>query len=120
MRRTATVVAEKLSAMVALGAFNSRLKDFYDLHVILAHMDIDDELLRDAIQTTFERRRIPLPDELPVVFTPEFLEDGLKEVQWQAFLQRSSLSSVGLDIAGVVTDLMERLWPLMTATPTGR
>lgn len=30
----ATVVAEKLNAMVVLGALNSRMKDFYDMHVI--------------------------------------------------------------------------------------
>ena len=75
----ATVVAEKLNATVVLGALNSRMKDFYDMHVILTHMGIDDDLLRAAIQGTFERRNVPLPEVLPVAFTPEFLKDGIKE-----------------------------------------
>lgn len=109
----ATVVAEKLNATVVLGALNSRMKDFYDMHVILTHMNIDDELLRDAIRATFDRRNVPLPEEVPVAFTPEFLDDSIKEIQWQAFLRRSSLSSFGLDLATVLADLKKRLWPLL-------
>jgi hypothetical protein len=111
----ATVVAEKLNATVVLGALNSRMKDFYDMHVILGHMDIDDDLLRDAIRATFDRRNVPLPEEVPVAFTPEFLEDGIKETQWQAFLRRSALSSFNLDLTRVLADLKNRLWPLLLA-----
>ena len=111
----ATIVAEKLNATVVLGALNSRMKDFYDMHVILAHMEIDDDLLREAIRATFERRNVPLPEELPVAFTPEFLEDGIKETQWRAFLRRSSLSAFGLDLATVLADLKKRLRPLLSA-----
>ena len=111
----ATVLGEKLNATVVLGALNSRMKDFYDMHIILTHMDIDDSILRDAIRATFERRNVPLPEELPVAFTPEFLEDGIKEAQWQAFLRRSSLSSFHLDLASVLADLKKRLWPLLSS-----
>ncbi|MBT4815488.1 MAG: nucleotidyl transferase AbiEii/AbiGii toxin family protein [Lentisphaerae bacterium] len=111
----ATVVAEKLNATVVLGALNSRMKDFYDMHVILAHMDIEDELLCNAIRATFDRRDVPLPDEVPVAFTPEFLEDDIKETQWRAFLRRSSLSAFGLDLAIVLAGLRKRLWPLLSA-----
>jgi len=111
----ATVVAEKLNATVVLGALNSRMKDFYDMHVILAHMEIDDDLLRDAIRATFERRNVPLPEELPVAFTPEFIEDASKETQWLAFLRRSSLSTFGFDLATVLANLKKRLWPLLSA-----
>lgn len=111
----ATVVAEKLNAMVILGAFNSRMKDFYDMHVILAHMKIDDELLREAIEATFARRNVPLPREIPVAFSPEFLEDGMKEAQWQAFLRRTGLDSFALELADVLVGLKERLWPVFRA-----
>lgn len=115
----ATVVAEKLNATVTLGTFNSRMKDFYDMHVLLAHTHIDDAILHDAIRSTFARRNVPLPEVLPVAFTPEFLEDGSKETQWRTFLRRSSLSSFGFDLATVVADLKKRLWPLLSAaTPT--
>lgn len=111
----AAVVAEKLNATVVLGALNSRMKDFYDMHVILSNMDIDDALLRAAVHKTFNRRNVPLPTKVPVAFTPEFLDDGIKETQWRAFLYRSGLASFGLDLASVLGDLKERLWPLLAA-----
>lgn len=109
----ATVVAEKLNAMVVLGALNSRMKDFYDLHVILRHMPLDDGLLAEAIRATFERRKVALPRELPVAFTAEFLDDGTKESQWRAFLRRSALAHTGFSLAGVLAELRERLWPVL-------
>ena len=109
----ATVVAEKLNAMVVLGALNSRMKDFYDMHVILTHMGIEDALLKEAVRATFERRNTPLPRELPVAFTPDFLEDGIKETQWQAFLRRSALAPFHVVLVDVLADLRERLWPVL-------
>ncbi|MEX2608086.1 MAG: nucleotidyl transferase AbiEii/AbiGii toxin family protein [Kiritimatiellia bacterium] len=115
----ATVVAEKLNAAVALGAFNSRMKDFYDMHVILSNMDIDDDILCKAIRITFKRRNMPVPEKVPVVFTAEFLENGSKEIQWRAFIRRSSLSLDGCDLATVLADLNRRLWPLLLGARKG-
>jgi predicted nucleotidyltransferase component of viral defense system len=39
--QVATVVAEKLEAIVQLGALNSRMKDFFDLHHISRHFELD-------------------------------------------------------------------------------
>jgi hypothetical protein len=52
-------------------------------------MNIDDDLLRDAIRATLQRRNVPLPEKLPVAFTPEFPEDSINQIQWQAFLRRA-------------------------------
>ncbi|MBA4386748.1 MAG: nucleotidyl transferase AbiEii/AbiGii toxin family protein [Verrucomicrobia bacterium] len=111
----ATVVAEKVNAMVVLGAMNSRMKDFYDVHMILTHIPIDGTLLVDAIRATFSRRKTSLPSDLPIVFTQEFLEDGTKETLWRAFLDRSLLSSFGMSLAEVLGDLKFWLWPLLQA-----
>lgn len=89
------------------------------MHAILAHTDIDDGLLRDAIRATFERRNVPLPEEMPVAFTAEFLENGMKEIEWRAFLRRSLLSSFGYDLATVLADLKHRLWPLLSGAGEG-
>jgi len=109
----ATVVAEKFNAMIVLGIMNSRLKDFYDVHVILNHMSIDDNDLADAIESTFERRKIPLPDRMPVVFTDDFINDGAKETQWRAFLKRSLLVDFDMSFRQVVNDLKQTLWPIV-------
>lgn len=109
----ATVVAEKFNAMVVLGMINSRLKDFYDVHVILHHMNIEDSELADAIAATFQRRNTPLPREIPVAFMQAFADEGNKEVQWNAFLKRSLLDDYGFSLSQVVQDLRLKLWPIV-------
>jgi len=109
----ATVIAEKVNAMVVHGFLNSRMKDFYDVYILLKYMDIDEDLLVRAIKATFNRRKIELPKILPIVFTGEFLEDGTKEILWKAFLNRSKLSNFKLTLADVQDSLHENIWPLM-------
>jgi hypothetical protein len=109
----ATVIAEKLNAMVVLGMMNSRIKDFYDIHVILRHMNVKEKELQAAIASTFKRRKVELPQKMPIAFTPEFLEDGSKEIQWQAFLHRSLLDEYGFTFRQIVDDLREKLWPIL-------
>ena len=109
----ATVVAEKFNAMIVLGMMNSRLKDFYDVHVILNHMNIDDRELAGAIESAFERRKTPLPEKTPLVFTDDFINDGAKETQWRAFLKRSLLVDCDLTFSQVVNDLRQELWPII-------
>ncbi len=107
----ATVVAEKFNAMIVLGMMNSRLKDFYDVYIILQHMGIDETQLAKAIQSTFQRRKTPLPTELPLVFTDDFLNDGNKETQWKAFLKRSLLTDCALSFSQIVESIQQQLWP---------
>jgi predicted nucleotidyltransferase component of viral defense system len=107
----ATVIAEKFNALVVLGYRNSRMKDFYDLYILLNHMHFSDEELLTAIKATFERRKVVLPQELPIAFTPAFLEDGTKNIQWNAFIRRSAVAST-LQLADVLEFLKKRLWDL--------
>ena len=57
----ATVVAEKVEAMVQLGLANSRMKDFFDVVVMARMFQFDGRELADAMRATFERRGTPLP-----------------------------------------------------------
>ena len=56
------VVAEKFEALVTLGLANSRMKDFYDLWMLAQHSSFDGEVLRQALQATFDRRQMPCAD----------------------------------------------------------
>ncbi|QQR89562.1 MAG: nucleotidyl transferase AbiEii/AbiGii toxin family protein [Myxococcales bacterium] len=86
-----TVVAEKLEAMVQLGMTNSRMKDFYDVMLLARDFDFDGESLVEAIRATFERRKTPLPEKLPVAIRPEFTEDSMKLAQWQGFKRKADI-----------------------------
>lgn len=68
---TYTVVAEKLHAIVLLGMTNSRVKDYFDLSVLLQREAFDADLLAQAIKATFARRGTALPVEMPVGLTDE-------------------------------------------------
>lgn len=84
-----TVVAEKLEAVVLLGEANSRMKDFYDLWFLSRNFEFEGETLVSAIRATFNRRKTPLPDELPTGLRDEF--PAIKTVQWNAFQRKSRL-----------------------------
>ena len=86
-----TVIAEKLEAAVSLGMANSRMKDFFDLDWLQAHQPFDYQVLRQAIQSTFERRQTPHPEDTPIALTPDFATDPNKVTQWKAFLRKSKL-----------------------------
>lgn len=91
-----TVIAEKLEAIVTLGMLNTRMKDYFDLWVLARHADIDGEIVSKAIHATFERRKTPIPAELPLGLTDEFTQDARKVRQWEAFLRKNGLAPVTL------------------------
>ena len=51
-----TVVAEKLQTILSRGAANTRLRDFYDLHMLWARREFKAEILDKAIRNTFANR----------------------------------------------------------------
>lgn len=90
-----TVVAEKLEAMVQLGMANSRMKDFYDMVVLARLFEFDGALLARAIRATFDRRKTPLPQGLPVALQPGFAEDASKRSQWAGFVRKTAAPDAG-------------------------
>lgn len=96
----ATVVAEKLHAVTILGITNSRMKDFFDLWVLLHDTTLDDAELRSAIEATFARRQTTIPTALPIGLSDAFAADATKQVQWKALLRKNKLDA--MDLAEVV------------------
>jgi predicted nucleotidyltransferase component of viral defense system len=94
----ATVVAEKLEAIVNLGMANSRMKDFYDLRALAAEGKLDAAQLANAIAATFARRGTPLPNDLPLGLSDEFAHDRAKIAQWKAFLNKNRLTAPDLHV----------------------
>jgi hypothetical protein len=104
-----TVVAEKLQAMVVLGRVNSRMKDFYDIWLLIRTHDLVPERLAQAIAATFERRRTLLPADVPDALSPGFARDEVKQRQWAAFAEGLTVEPGSLE--DVVRDLREFLMP---------
>jgi hypothetical protein len=93
----ATVVAEKLEAMVSLGMANSRMKDYFDLRALAREGVLDARLLGEAIAATFQRRGTALPIGVPLGLSDEFARDATKRAQWKAFLGKNRLDAPMLD-----------------------
>lgn len=87
-----TVIAEKLHAIALLGMTNSRLKDYFDLSVLLDRETLDTDLLAQAIKATFERRGMPVAESLPVGLADEFADDAPRQALWLAFLRKNDLA----------------------------
>ena len=91
-----TVVAEKFQALCALGMANSRMKDYFDLWMLLGNGELDDAELVRAIQATFSRRRTALPEGVPAGLSDAFAADAGKLTQWRAFVAKNKLNAVAL------------------------
>jgi hypothetical protein len=102
-----TVVAEKFHAINLLGMANTRLKDYFDLWVLLGEGTLEPSELRRAIEATFARRNMNLPKQLPTGLSDAFVQDAGKDAQWKAFLRKNRLEPVAL--ADVVTRLRDGL-----------
>jgi hypothetical protein len=114
-----TVVAEKLQAMVQLGMTNSRMKDFYDLHLMAQTFPFSGPTLREAIAATFARRTTEIPNGVSIALTDTFAKDDMKGKQWAAFLKRNELAEKARELLQVVEDLAAFLIPPMTAARGG-
>ena len=109
---TYTVIAEKLHAIALLGMTNSRLKDYFDLSVLLERETLDTGLLAQAIKATFERRGMAVPGALPVGLTDEFSQDASRQALWLAFLKKNEL--VPEPLPAVIGRLREGLTSVLT------
>jgi len=78
---------------VKLGMLNSRMKDFFDLWHLSKDFSFDGKTLAAAISASFETRGTAVPSEIPFALTAEFHDDREKNVQWNAFLNKSGLSA---------------------------
>ena len=109
-----TVVAEKTEAIVSLGIANSRMKDFYGLWTIAQTFTFEGDDLAEAIRWTFERRRTPLPEQLPVGLSDSFALE--RENQGRAFLARDRLEVAPVSLVKVINDLRTFLQPVLART----
>lgn len=98
-----TVVAEKFHAVCLLGMTNTRMKDYFDLWVLLDDNALDPSEMRRAIEATFERRKMSMPSSVPIGLADAFSADPTKQIQWSAFLKKNRLDTI------VLADVVNRL-----------
>lgn len=99
----APVVAEKLHAVTVLGMTNTRMKDFFDLALLLRDDTLDDAQLQRAVEASFARRQAAMPRAMPSGLSDAFAEDTTKQTPWRAFLNKNKLEPKDLrDVIGSI------------------
>ena len=78
-----TLIAEKLEAMVSLGAANTRVKDLWDIACLARNFTFEGETLRTAVAETFRRRGTSLGKQQPLALLPLYYEDTARAQRWQ-------------------------------------
>ena len=97
-----TVIAEKLHAIALLGMTNSRVKDYFDLSVLLEREALDINVLAEAIKATFNRRGT-VPVARLTGLSDEFASDTSRQSLWLAFLKKNQL------VAEPLSEIVSRL-----------
>lgn len=114
-----TAVAEKLEAMVVLGAANSRAKDYYDLRELPRALAFDGPTLVESIRRTFARRATPLPAGPLEGLSDAFASDTLNATRWRAFVSKNGLRVTEVDFLGVVGSIRRFSQPVLDAARDG-
>ena len=107
-----TIIAEKFHAMITLGTFNSRMKDFYDVYILLKNNDVRDIHLKAAILQTFNNRKTDFAKEHEL-FSESFHLNQNRQTLWLAFLSKMKITE-NLEFTFVVNNIMKRLYPIHT------
>lgn len=104
-----TVIAEKMHAVIDLADQNSRMKDYYDLFLILSKEDYKKDVLQEAIKRTFENRHTKY-DSDTMLFRDDFPDNASMQIKWRAF-NRKITSNAEMPFPEVTRFLQTTLRP---------
>ena len=84
-----TLLAEKLETIMARGTTNTRMRDFYDIHVIGRQEPFDSMILKRAVLATSNKRNTmdQIPDFGTILANVE--SDNVMRRQWENFQKES-------------------------------
>jgi hypothetical protein len=91
-----TSIAEKFESIIRLGFANTRMKDFYDIWLLIQQFDFDRDELQVIIQQIIKNRGTIVKSS-PIAFEETFYNHSLKQDQWKAFLKDISHGVIFLE-----------------------
>lgn len=106
---TEVMIAEKFEVMISLVEVDNRMKDFYDVYLLLNTQSIEGRVLQEVVLEIFDRRRTRLERELPIL-SEKFYLDSQRNEQWLAFSAQQ-----GLSFETVIKRLQKGLTPIYNA-----
>jgi hypothetical protein len=86
-----SVISEKFEAMIKLGLLNSRMKDFYDIWLMMRQFEFKGANLVEAIKKTFRHRKTDVPQASPLFAEEIYDKKSDRQTLWTAFLRKGDI-----------------------------
>ena len=86
-----SVISEKFEAMIKLGLLNSRMKDFYDIWLMMRQFEFKGATFVEAIKKTFKHRKTDVPQNKPLFAEEIYDEKSDRQTLWSAFLKKGDI-----------------------------
>lgn len=78
-----TILAEKFETVLSRGILNTRMRDFYDIHMLMnSDLTINVEVLKQAVKRVFENRNTRLEKQDTSLILREVYEDEGMQSMW--------------------------------------
>lgn len=101
-----SVVSEKFEAMIKLGLLNSRMKDFYDIWLMMRQFEFKGTNLVEAIKKTFKHRKTDIPQDKPLFDDEIYDMKSDRQTLWSAFLRKGDIQHAP-DTLSVIAEEIE-------------
>ena len=86
-----SIISEKFEAMIKLGLLNNRMKDFYDIWLMMRQFDFNGGRFIEALKRTFKQRKTPLPQHKPLFAEEIYDEKSDRQTLWKALLNKADI-----------------------------
>lgn len=115
-----SVISEKFEAMIKLGLLNSRMKDFYDIWLMIRQFEFKGANIASAIKKTFNNRKTDIPNKKPLFANEIYDEKSDRQTLWSAFLKKGDIQhapeNLSVTAKGIENFLIE---PIMALNENG-
>jgi len=109
------VVSEKFEAMVKLGLLNSRMKDFYDIWLMMHQFDFEGLKLIEALRRTFAYRKTEVPEGKKLLAKEIYDEKSDRQSLWKAFLNKEDIKNAPEKLSTVAKEIEKFLYKPLNA-----
>lgn len=104
-----SVISEKFEAMVKLGLLNSRMKDYYDIWLMMRGFDFDGPKLTEALKRTFAHRKTAFPEDKKIFAEEIYDAKSDRQTLWKAFLNKGDITHAPQELSSVANEIEQFL-----------
>lgn len=100
--RPETMVSEKYETIIKIGKLNSRMKDFYDIWLLMHKYEFSGKLLVKALKKTFNQRETSFPIGSQLIDEDFYDLKSERQALWRAFIKKEEIEFAPMELPDVV------------------